>query len=141
MKTYDSSPAPSQYKLYGELGRLRNESAILFHVKPSVELTLRVVDHSSWIAARVFASAHTNPIYVTVGDAPILSSRKSIQWCLDSVDRCWESKSTVWKERFAVDPERDVAPAAKRIVEYGACRAAYEQAREPYRRRLEAANP
>ncbi len=47
---------------------------------------------SSWVALRVFATAHTNPIFVEVDDKPIRASRKSAQWCLDAVDVCWNSK-------------------------------------------------
>ena len=50
-------------------------------------------DQSSWIAIRVFPAAHTNPIFVELDGAPIRASKRSAQWCLDAVDRCWESKS------------------------------------------------
>ena len=74
---------------------------------------------SSWIALRVFPAAHTNPIFVEVDKQPIRASKRSAQWCLASVDRCWESKKS------SIRPaERDQA------------RAAYEHAREVYRRIL-----
>ena len=50
-------------------------------------------ERSSWIAIRVFPAAHTNPIFVELDGAPIRASKRSAQWCLDAVDRCWESKS------------------------------------------------
>ena len=74
------------------------------------------IERSSWVAARIYPSAHTNPIWVTVGDAPVRASRKSAQWCLDSVDRCWSRK------------ERGIRP-----TERDAARAAYDKAREAYR--------
>jgi len=47
---------------------------------------------SSWVALRVFSAAHTNPIFVEIDRQPIRTSKRSAQWCLDSVDRCWKSK-------------------------------------------------
>ncbi len=49
-------------------------------------------DRSSWVALRVFPSAHTNPVFVEVEGKPIRASRKSAQWCLDAVDVCWKQK-------------------------------------------------
>jgi hypothetical protein len=86
------------------------------------EVTFEVpVERSSWVAARIFAAAHTNPVYVLVADKPIRASRKSIQWCLDSVEQCWKSKSGANRLR---DSERE------------ACIAAYDHARKVYRERL-----
>jgi hypothetical protein len=72
---------------------------------------------SSWVALRIFSAAHTNPVFVTVGGAPIRASRRSAQWCLDAVDQCWKQK--VGKIR---DSEREAAAAA------------WEHARQTYRR-------
>ena len=47
---------------------------------------------SSWVAMRIFATAHTNPIFVEVGGEPIRASKRSAQWCLEAVDVCWQSK-------------------------------------------------
>lgn len=77
------------------------------------------VQRSSWFALRILPSAHTNPIFVEVGGLPIRASRRSLEWCLASVDRCWSQK-----ERFyAADEQADA-------------RAAYEHARAVYRKRL-----
>jgi hypothetical protein len=73
-------------------------------------------ERSSWVAVRIFPAAHTNPIFVEVDGAPIRASRRSARWCLQSVDRCWESKKEAIRE-----PEREAA------------RAAYEHARARYR--------
>jgi len=49
------------------------------------------VDHSSWIALRVFPSSHTNPVFVIVDGKPI-HERKSAEWCRQAVDQCWKMK-------------------------------------------------
>jgi hypothetical protein len=73
-------------------------------------------ERSSWVAVRVFPAAHTNPVFVEVDGAPIRASRRSAQWCLASVDRCWESKREAIRES-----------------ERAAAQAAYDAARERYR--------
>lgn len=47
---------------------------------------------SSWIALRIPASSHTNPVYVQVAGKPIRASKKSAEWCVKSVDQCWSQK-------------------------------------------------
>jgi hypothetical protein len=82
------------------------------------EVSLDVpIERSSWVAVRLYPSAHTNPIFVMVGDQPIRASRNSAEWCLRGVDRCWEEK-----RQFYAAAELDEA------------RQAYEHAREVYRR-------
>jgi hypothetical protein len=77
------------------------------------------IDRSSWIAARILPSSHTNPVFVLVGDKPIRASRRSAEWCLTAVSQCWTQK----------------APAI-RTSELSEARAAYDHAREVYRRLL-----
>lgn len=77
------------------------------------------IEKSSWVAMRIFPSSHTNPIFVTVGGKPIRASRKSVEWCLQSVENCWEQK-----ERFIKEDEIEDAKAA------------YDHARMVYRKRL-----
>ena len=77
------------------------------------------VTQSSWLALRILASSHTNPIFVMIGDKPIRASRKSAEWCLKCVDQCWTQK-----ERFYATAEMDDAIAA------------YDHARKAYRRIL-----
>jgi hypothetical protein len=77
------------------------------------------LDRSSWVALRVLPSAHTNPVFVLVGGKPIRASRRSAQWCLDAVNQCWTQKA-----------------AKIRASEIEAARAAYDHAREVYRRRI-----
>ena len=74
---------------------------------------------SSWIALRVMAAAHTNPVFVEVDGQPIRASKRSAAWCLESVDRCWSSKSPKIRES-----------------ELSAAEAAYDHARRVYRRVL-----
>ena len=70
-------------------------------------------ERSSWIALRIFPSCHTNPIFVEVDGQPILASRRSAQWCLDSVEICWKSKSPLIRanELTAARAAYDVAKA------------------------------
>jgi hypothetical protein len=76
------------------------------------------IKRSSWVALRILPSSHTNPIWVTVGDKPV-RERRSLDWCLKSVDQCWSQK-----EKLYLPAELDEA------------RAAYEHARKTYRTRL-----
>lgn len=55
------------------------------------------IKKSSWIAIRIYQSAHTNPIFVTVDGKPI-HEKKSAQWCRAAVDQCWEKKSPRFRE-------------------------------------------
>jgi len=50
------------------------------------------IEHSSWVAVRIFPTVHTNPIFVEVGGKPIRASRRSAEWCIKAVDTCWNSK-------------------------------------------------
>ena len=63
------------------------------------------LDHSSWVALRVLASSHTNPIFVLVDDAPIRASRRSDAWCRLAVDRCWLMKAPLIREEERVEAE------------------------------------
>jgi hypothetical protein len=81
------------------------------------------IERSSWVALRILPSSHTNPIWVTVAGKPV-RERRSLEWCLKSVDQCWSQK------------EKLIAPA-----ELDDARAAYEHARKTYRARLAEAVP
>ena len=80
------------------------------------------IDRSSWIALRILPSSHTNPIFVLVGRKPVRASRASAEWCLKAVDQCWLQKAS------------KIAPQERTAAE-----AAYEHARQVYRKRLEEA--
>ena len=75
------------------------------------------VERSSWIAARILYSSHTNPMFVEVGGKPIRTSRRSAEWCLAAVNQCWTQKAPRIR-----DSEKEEA------------RKAYDHAREVYRR-------
>ncbi len=73
------------------------------------------LDRTSWVALRILPSSHTNPIWVRVGDKPLTPSRRSVEWCLKGVDKCWSQK------------ERKIKPDEK-----GDAVAAYDHARKAY---------
>jgi len=77
------------------------------------------IERSSWLTMRVLGSSHTNPVWVIVNDEPVRASKRSAQWCLDSVDQCWSQK-----ERFIAQSEMADAKSA------------YAHAREEYRKRI-----
>ena len=76
------------------------------------------IDRSSWVALRIFPSAHSNPVFVLVDGKPI-RERKSLEWCLKGVDQCWSQK-----KRFYKAEEMDEAIAA------------YDHARKTYQTRM-----
>ena len=75
------------------------------------------IERSSWVAARILYSSHTNPMFVVVDDKPIRASRQSAEWCLAAVNQCWSQKA-----------------ARIRATEMDDAREAYDHARETYRR-------
>jgi hypothetical protein len=77
------------------------------------------IERSSWVALRILPSGHTHPIFVSIRDKPIRASKRSAQWCLDSIDSLWREKHGNMK--------RGEVPAA---------RAAYDQAQVIYGRIL-----
>jgi hypothetical protein len=77
------------------------------------------IERSSWVALRLYPNAHTNPVFVTVGNRPIRASRRSAEWCLRGVDQCWKEK-----EQFYAAAEIEAAKQA------------YEHARVAYRKIL-----
>lgn len=85
------------------------------------EISLDVpIEHSSWVALRLYPNAHTNPVFITVAGEPIRASRRSAQWCLAGVDQCWKEK-----QKFYADAEQDEAARA------------YKHARDVYRQIIE----
>jgi hypothetical protein len=72
---------------------------------------------SSWVAMRIFATSHTNPIFIEVGGEPIRASKRSALWCLEAVDVCWQSKVG----RIRADDQAEA-------------KLAYDHARERYKR-------
>ncbi len=76
------------------------------------------IDQSSWVALRILPSVHTNPIFIEINGEPIRAGKRSAQWCIDSVDTCWDSK-----EGQIRDSERIPAKQA-----YDKARAYYQEA-------------
>lgn len=74
------------------------------------------IKKSSWVALRILPSSHTNPIFVVVDGKPIRASRRSAEWCLKGVEKCWSQK------------QRHIAEKEK-----GDARAAYDSARDVYK--------
>ncbi|HEY3897680.1 MAG TPA: CehA/McbA family metallohydrolase [Chthoniobacter sp.] len=64
------------------------------------------IDHSSWVALRILASSHTNPVFVLVGGSPIRASKRSAEWCRKSVDQCWSQKQRTYAEAEQADAEK-----------------------------------
>ncbi len=75
------------------------------------------IQQSSWVAVRIYPSAHTNPIFVLVDGKPIRASKRSAEWCRRAVDQCWTMKYPLIREE-----ERATAEAT------------YNKAREVYDR-------
>jgi hypothetical protein len=75
------------------------------------------MQRSSWIAARILPSSHTNPVFVIVGGKPMRPLRASTEWCLAAVDQCWTQKAP------RISPQEQ--PEARQ---------AYDHAREVYRK-------
>jgi hypothetical protein len=63
------------------------------------------VKQSSWIALRILASCHTNPVFVLVNNEPV-RELKSAEWCRAAVDQCWKMKQENFK------PSEQAAAAA-----------------------------
>src|SRR5207248_2582543 len=77
------------------------------------------IERSSWLAMRILPSSHTNPIFVLVDGKPIRASKRSADWCLKAIDKCWEKKSPRIRES-----------------ERAAAAQAYDEARTVYRKIL-----
>jgi len=77
------------------------------------------VDRSSWIAARILPSSHTNPVFALVGGKPVRASRASAEWCLNAVNQCWSQKAPQIRSSEIEDAKK-----------------AYEHARQVYRQRM-----
>jgi hypothetical protein len=84
------------------------------------EVTFAVpIKQSSWVCLRIFPTSHTNPVFVLVDGKPVRASKKSAEWCLKGIDKCWQEKVKNIREQ-----------------ERGDAQAAYDKAREEYRKIL-----
>ncbi len=78
------------------------------------------IERSSWVALRILPSAHTNPIWVMIGDQPVRASKRSAEWCVKAVEQCWSQKERTYKAGEKADATT-----------------AYEHARQAYRKLLD----
>lgn len=66
---------------------------------------------SAWAAIRVFPSAHTNPVFIEVGGAPIRANRNSARWCLQGIETCWQAKAHTYRESERATAQADYEKA------------------------------
>lgn len=76
---------------------------------------------SGWAALRIYPSSHSNPVFIKVGDKPVLQ-KQSAEWCLAALEQCWKMK------------EPNI-----RVEERKAAAETYDKARAVYRGLIEAA--
>lgn len=74
---------------------------------------------STWVAARIFPSSHTNPIWIQVDGKPVCE-KASVVWCLAALEQCWKSKQRTYAESEMKQAKSD-----------------YEHARQTYQKLLE----
>jgi hypothetical protein len=76
------------------------------------------VTQSSWVCLRILPSSHTNPVFVVVDGKPVRASKRSAEWCLQAIDRCWANKAPRIRaaERAAAEKAYDEARAAYRRI-------------------------
>lgn len=71
------------------------------------------IDHSSWVAIRIYTSAHSNPVFVEVDGRPI-AEKRSADWCIKALDQCWKMKEPNIRQeekadaKEAYDKARDI---------------------------------
>jgi hypothetical protein len=75
------------------------------------------IERSSWLALRQFPQLHTNPVNVIVAGHPIRASRKSAQWCIETIELLWHNR------------EKSIAPAERE-----AAHETFRKAIDQYRR-------
>ena len=92
---------PVEIIVNGQVAATKNITADGKTQPLSFELPIK---QSSWVAVRILPSVHTNPIWVEVGGKPVRASKKSIDWCKQAVEVCWNAKKNQIRE-----PEREAA--------------------------------
>jgi hypothetical protein len=70
-----------------------------------------IIEKSSWAAIRIFPNAHTNPVFVIVGEKPVRASRLSAEWCLKSIEQCWKAKAHTYRADERPTAEADYETA------------------------------
>ncbi len=64
-----------------------------------------LIEESSWIALRVFASSHSNPVYIELNKKPIQIA-KSVEWCIRALDQCWKKKEPRIRDNEKADAKK-----------------------------------
>ena len=100
----DTREVPVEIIVNGQVAATKNITADGKTQPLSFDIPIK---QSSWVAVRILPSVHTNPIWVEVGGQPVRASKKSIDWCQQAVDVCWNAKKNGIRE-----PEREAAKAA-----------------------------
>jgi hypothetical protein len=112
----DSREVPVELVVNGEVAA---KTMVIADGKPRPVSFETEIKQSGWVAVRILAASHTNPIFVLVNEKPIRASKRSIEWCLKGVDRCWSQKRRFIQANEMADAE-----------------SAYDHAREIYKQRL-----
>ena len=50
------------------------------------------VDQISWVALRQFPQLHTNPVVVILEGKPVRVSKRSAQWCAETIKQLWHTR-------------------------------------------------
>jgi hypothetical protein len=102
-------------------GRVADTVQITADGKPTDVKFKYAVEQSSWIALRIFPSAHTNPVSVIMNGKPI-AVKASADWCAQSVEQCWKMKQANMKPEERTEA-RKAYDEAKRIYQEVAAKA------------------
>src|SRR5262249_50894703 len=110
------APGPVPVEVVGNAYPVARKEVVADGREQEVEFDVPIKS-SSWVCLRILPSSHTNPIFVLVEGKPVRASKRSAEWCLKAIDKCWANKAPRIRQE-----ER---PAAEK---------AYEAAREAYRK-------
>jgi len=77
------------------------------------DLTFEIpIGRSSWVAVRHFPQMHTNPVNVIVDGQPIRASRRSAQWCRETIELLWKNR----ERRIAADERAEAGRTFQRAI-------------------------
>jgi hypothetical protein len=95
-------------------------------------VSLRVkVDGSAWLAARVMPTAHTNPVWLKLGDEEI-AERDSAEWCRRALDQYWSQQARFIRPAEQRQPTmRPARPTARKSNWRGTARKTRTKAPAP----------
>ncbi len=74
------------------------------------------VTKSCWAAIRIWGSAHTNPIFITVNNVPI-AEKLSAEWCLNALEQCWLKKEPNIRQEEKEEAKQGYDTARKKYKE------------------------